>query len=131
MALRNSAPRYPRSPTGSGQSQSALPLLRFRQLEPLQAETEVESLQAAGGLGCNGGDSVAFSAYLGQTDDLSRPTGEVGPRRLPWSGGLVDVQRPTLAAVDAPLGGEVLDGLLGVVRGDVDVGGVAGAAHGT
>ncbi|MBW3614941.1 MAG: hypothetical protein KY439_06475 [Actinobacteria bacterium] len=43
---------------------------------------------------------------------------------------MVDVERPALAAVHAPLGGEIFDGLVGVVGGEVEVGGVAGPAHG-
>ncbi len=43
---------------------------------------------------------------------------------------LVDVEHPALAAVNAPLGDEILDGLLGVVSRDVHEAGIARAAHG-
>lgn len=42
---------------------------------------------------------------------------------------LVDVEHPALTAVHAPLGGEILDGMVGAVSSDLEVGGVAGAAH--
>ena len=44
--------------------------------------------------------------------------------------GLVDVQHPTLAAIDPPFGAYIIDGLVGVASGHVDMSRVTCTAQG-
>ncbi len=96
----------------------------------LESELEVQRAQPGVRIRRHGLNGLAFCAQPCEAEGAFGSAGEAGPAWTVVDGRCVDVEYPALAPVGRPLDGQVLDGLLEVVGSDVDVAGVAGAAHG-
>jgi hypothetical protein len=96
----------------------------------LKPELQVQRAQSRVCLRSDCLDCVALGAQPSETERALGPVGEVRSSSPIIECRLVDVEDPTLASIGRPLGRQIPDGLIGVVRDDVDVAGIACTAHG-
>lgn len=97
---------------------------------PLESQLEIQRPHPRLRARRNSLNRVALGA---QPRDAERALGSAREARAAnpvVDGRLVNVEHPALAAIGGPFDDEVLDGLVDVVRDDVDVAGVACTAHG-
>lgn len=92
----------------------------------LEPKLRIQDTEPVLGLRCNGRHGVALGPLPGYAQGGVRLPRQVGPAGPVVAGDPVGVEDPALAGFSAPLGGEVLGGLVDVVSYDVDVAGFLG-----